>query len=204
MNQENILAFINYQYKPLSNDYSTQILGIVWTVSILSSLACPCIVVFLCICLILDIILTIYTKKYLAKDKRPKSKFLFDGICWTYISFTLLIGSYFLLSSYAGENIWIFLILLSIEIINIIISFFVVNKIIERGGYNKGSKTNTSIYISLISAVLAAIVARILITQLPNIPSYFVISICMIVISVLLSSLSVNFLKVYYYNKLFG
>lgn len=204
MNKENILAFINYQYKPLTNDYSTQTLGIVWTTSIISSLACPNIVICLCAYLILDVILTIYTKKFLIKDRRPRSKFLFDGFCWTYISFILLIGSYFLLSTYVGENIWIFFILLAIEILNIIISFVIVNKIIKIGGYNKASKTNTSVYISLINAVLAAVVARALMTQLPSIPPYFVISVCMLIIAVLLSSLSVNFLKVYYYNKLLG
>lgn len=204
MTKEDVLSFINFQYRPLTKDYTTQMLGITWTASMLSSLAYPAVFVFLCLYFILNLVLTIFTKKVLLKDKRPCSKFLFDGICWTYISIVILIASYFLLTFGTKGNLVIILVMFAIEVGSIIFTFFIVKYLIKKGAYKNQARNNTPIYISLISAGLSAVVARVMIAQLPDVSPFLVIAICMMVIAIILSSLSVNFLKFYYYNKLFS
>lgn len=204
MTKEDVLSFINFQYRPLTGDYTTQMLGIAWTASMLSSLAYPSVFVSLCFYFLLNLVLTIYTKKVLLKDKRPSSKFLFDGICWTYISIVILIASYFLLTFGTEGNFVIILVMFAIEVGSVICTFFIVKYLIKKGAYKNQARNNTPIYISLISAGLSAVVARVMIVQLPDVSPFLVIAICMMVIAVILSSLSINFLKFYYYNKFFS
>ena len=203
MNKKNILDFLNFGYKPLTKKYIIQNLFITWFLSLLVAFVCFNISALVYGIIITNIIITIFLLFFIKKKAKQFIKFLFDGINFTYLSILLLLGSFLMFTYHQEKKLWIFLFMLLIWLINVFICVYICLRNVKNDNY-KAHKGNKNIFLySLMASGIAVILSRVFLSNLNQDFVPIILAIVLIVLSLLLSVCSINFLKVFYYFKIY-
>lgn len=101
------------------------------------------------------------------------------------------------------KKLWIFLFMLLIWLINVFICVYICLRNVKNDNY-KAHKGNKNIFLySLMASGIAVILSRVFLSNLNQDFVPIILAIVLIVLSLLLSVCSINFLKVFYYFKIY-
>lgn len=200
---DNIKAFIDFNYIPLSTKQCIIRLLLLW---LFGSLVC-CIgnidYILMLFATIISLAITTLFFILVFRYKESKiSRFLCDGITYTYLSLIANIASYKFLTLNSNSNPVLALILMLSLVFFIVFTMIFILYLIKKGCYNKSSNTRVSLTLCSLSGILGISVAKFSSIYLSQDEAVVFGSICLLVLSFLLSIPSANLLKAYFTIKI--
>lgn len=200
MDKINIQNFIDYNYVPLTRSICIKRILIFWIFNIPFYLLNKfSFLVGIVLSIVNIFVSAIFIKIAKGKVDKKESKFLCDGIAGMYYSIIFNISAYIVLSFYNGHNYFLLVSLILSLVICIVIFGLLVFKFIKNGKYNKNSDIGKFTIVPFSGGLLGISLGRLFVsfTDDTNI-GFFVIAMCLLIMSYLMSISSANFIKLYF------